>query len=150
MGLRRADLREVLAPPGVTLRALTRADVPAALELYAHYEDNWFDAVRVEEGLYVGAEQDGVLVAVGGTHVVSDRTRAAALGDIVTAPAQRGRGLGTFLTHGLCERLFERVDLIVLNVHEANGAAQRAYAKVGFSARIRHLEGTPVRRAVSS
>ncbi len=146
LALRRHELAGVVVPAEATLVTLTAADVPAALELYAHYPENWFNPTRIEEGIYVGLEQDGALVAVGGTHVRSTQTRVAALGDIVTAPDRRGRGLGAFLTHALCERLFADVDLIVLNVLASNAAAKRAYAKVGFEHGVDHIEGNGVRR----
>ena len=143
---------ELVAPPapaGVAGRLLTARDVPQAEALYAaHYPGNWFDAQRVAEGCYLGLWAGEELVAVGGTHVVSSRYRVAALGDIVAAPAQRGRGLGSFLTAELTRRLFaERgVSLVVLNVKEDNPAAQRAYAKVGFAHPVPHDEGFDLRR----
>jgi ribosomal protein S18 acetylase RimI-like enzyme len=147
LAIRPTELRDVKRPERVRVAPLSAADVPAAHELYAHYPDNWFVAARVDEGCYVGGWDGEALVAVGGTHVVSNRTRVAALGDIVTTPTRRGEGLGSFLTHALCTELFTRVDLVVLNVRETNAAARRAYEKVGFGSAIRHREGTPVRLA---
>lgn len=145
-----AELALPEAPAGVEARLLLERDVPAAEALYAaHYPGNWFDAQRVAEGCYLGLWQGDELVAAGGTHVVSSQYRVAALGDIVAAPAQRGRGLGSFLSAELCRRLFaERgVERVVLNVKEDNPAAQRAYAKVGFAHPVPHDEGFDLRRS---
>jgi len=147
MALRRPDLRAVPGPPGAAVVRLGPADVPAARALYAHYPDNWFDPARVEAGCYFGVREGGALAAVGGTHVASAAYRVAALGDIVTDPARRGRGLGALLTHALAAELLGRVELVVLNVKTSNAPARRAYGKVGFRDAVDHLEGWPIRRA---
>jgi RimJ/RimL family protein N-acetyltransferase len=149
-GLHAGELREVATPERVEARLLTPADVDAALELYAHYPGNWFDPIRLAEGCYLGLFEGGRLTATGGTHVGSGRDAVAAVGDIVTAPDARGRGLATYLSAELCRRLFERVELVVLNVAEHNAAARRAYAKVGFAHPVPHDEGFDLRRRVSS
>jgi len=150
LAVREEELEVPDCPRGVRARLLEASDVPRAEALYAaHYPGNWFDAQRVAEGCYLGLWEGEELVAAGGTHVVSGQYRIAALGDIVAAPAQRGRGLGSFLTAELCRRLFgeREVELVVLNVKEDNPAAQRAYAKVGFGRPVPHDEGFGLRRA---
>jgi len=141
-----AELREVPVPDGITLRRLTPADAPGAERIYRDYPENAYSAHRLAEGAYVGAERDGELVAVAGTHVANPRTRVAALGDIVTARSHRGAGVGSAITLHLARILARSADLLVLNVAETNRAARRAYQKVGFSDACLHWEGTRVRR----
>ncbi len=133
MGLARGDLRPP-PDPGLSARPLVPDDVPAALEVYASYPGNVFDPARVRAGPYLGAWADGRLVGVAGTHVVSRRTRTAAVGDIVVAPERRRQGVGAWLTAALCARLLAQVDRVVLNVARGNAAAIRAYERVGFRA----------------
>ncbi len=147
LGLRREDLLDVATVGGVEWARLTPADAADALALYVHYPENFFDPERIDEGRYIGGRADGQLVVVGGTHVWSARTRVAAVGDIVTDPAWRGRGLGTHLTWRLCRDLLEDVDLVVLNVAEANLTGRRAYEKVGFRSPVRHYEAFNARRS---
>lgn len=149
LAVRPDELRAVAAPDGAESVALGPDDLAAAEALYRHYPGNWFDARRLAEGCYLGVRLHGELVAIGGTHVVSSRTRVAALGDIVTAPSCRGRGVGAFLTHALCTTLWERADLVVLNVASDNAAARRAYEKVGFAHAVPHQEGHHCRQAGS-
>ncbi len=145
MGATRASLRLPGAPVGLVARALTPDDVPAACEVYATYPGNVFDPARVTPGPYLGAWEGERLVAVAGTHVVSERTRVAAVGDVVVAPARRGQGIGGWLTAELTARLVERVDRVVLNVARTNAAGVRAYARVGFGEAVPYLEGAGVR-----
>jgi len=146
-GIQRDTLADVPPVEGVEWNRLTKDDVAEAESIYRHYPENFFVPDRVDEGLYMGARIDGRLVAVGGTHVVSAMTRVAALGDIMTEPACRGRGIGARLTWHLCGELFDIVDLIVLNVAEVNIAGRRTYEKVGFGMPVRHYEGHDARSA---
>ncbi|MCO5164921.1 MAG: GNAT family N-acetyltransferase [Planctomycetes bacterium] len=143
LGLARGALRDV-ADAGLALRALAPGDADAARALYAHYPANVFDPARLAGGTYLGAWDGARLVGAAGTHVASDRTRAAAIGDVVVHPDRRGEGVGTWLTAALCRRLLARVDLVVLNVARSNAAALRAYEQVGFGDGVPFLEGSAV------
>lgn len=105
------------------------------LAFYAHsYPGNWFDPRMLETGQYVGIRgEDGNLLSVAGVHVYSADQRVAALGNITTAPAARGRGLATKVTAALCRSLLQTVDLIGLNVRADNGAAIACYQRLGFA-----------------
>jgi hypothetical protein len=71
------------------------ADVAALTELYAAYADNAFHPDQLASGVFYGIRDRGRLLAAAGTHVVSARYGIAAIGNIVTRPAARGRGLAT-------------------------------------------------------
>lgn len=99
----------------------------------AAYPGNWFDPRMLETGCYYGIRRDGQIASVAGVHVYSPRTRAAALGNISTAPAYRGQGLGKQVTARLCQELRKTVDHIGLNVYAGNATAQAVYARLGFT-----------------
>lgn len=105
-------------------------DLEALLE--RAYPDNWFDPRMLETGQYVGIRENGMLACVAGVHVYSPTYRVAALGNIATDPASRGRGLARRATAALCRQLLAHVDTIGLNVHEGNESAIRCYQRLGF------------------
>lgn len=115
----------------VWLSPADRAEVDA---FYADaYPENWFDPRMLETGRYVGVRVAGALAAVAGVHVHSRAMRVAALGNIATMPAFRGRGLGARVTAALCRRLRAECDTIGLNVRADNFAAIRLYERLGFA-----------------
>jgi ribosomal protein S18 acetylase RimI-like enzyme len=104
------------------------------LVLYAaSYPGNWFDPRMLETGHYYGLRVDGALVSVAGVHVYSPQQRVAALGNIVTHPAARGRGYAAQVTARLCRELLRSVDQIGLNVRAENAVAISCYQRLGFS-----------------
>ncbi len=113
---------------------LTPAHEAELRGLYAAaYPGNWFDARMLETGQYVGIrDAAGELAAVAGIHVYSPVYRIAGLGNITVRGEQRGRGLATRVTAGLCQQLLGTVSHIGLNVRADNAAAIRAYEKCGF------------------
>jgi predicted GNAT family acetyltransferase len=95
---------------------------------------------------YFGNDQ---LLAAAGVHVYSVEYDIAVLGNIATAPAHRGRGLGTLVTARLVSELVaENCGCICLNVKADNTAAIRCYEKLGFSTVHDYEEGLFVRRAL--
>lgn len=127
-----AALQNKLLPQFPT-RHLTNEDLPLIRELYKFaYLENWFDQRMLETGKYVGAFHNAQLVAIAGIHVFSKKYRVAALGNITTLPALRGKGLGAHVTAWLCNDLLKDVDLIGLNVKADNRQAIRCYEKLGF------------------
>ncbi|MFG2621599.1 GNAT family N-acetyltransferase [Streptomyces sp. NPDC048507] len=113
---------------------LSRADLPELTELFAQaYPGNWFDHRMLDTGQYVGARQDGRLVAVAGVHVHSLTYRVAAIGNVATHPRVRGRGAGGACVAELCRRLARGVDHIGLNVRADNATAVGLYRRLGFS-----------------
>jgi len=125
-------------------------------ELEAFYRDEayrpnerggrFFEPYMLERWPYCGIRERGRLVCVAGTHVLSDRQRVAALGNVVTRPDRRRRGLARATTAFLARQLRERVDHLGLNVHALNRAALRCYQALGFRPVCRYLEGLLVRR----
>ena len=113
---------------------LSAADLAEVMALYdAAYPGNWFDPRMLETGHYYGVRQAGALLSVAGVHVYSPRYRVAALGNITTHPAARGRGLATLVTAKLCRELRRSVDQVGLNVRADNTSAIACYTKLGFT-----------------
>lgn len=133
MGLSRKEALEAIPiPPGIVTFEESDADELGAF--YAHsYPGNWFDPWMLRSGLYVGLREDGETVAVAGVHVHSPSYGVAALGNVATSPARRGRGLATGLCAALCRRLLPDIPHISLNVDAANRLAIRVYESLGFT-----------------
>lgn len=136
-------LRMALTEPAVADRypagpwrpaPLTREDLPELLDLFEQaYPGNWFDDRMLDTGQYLGARQDGQLVAVAGVHVHSAPYRVAAIGNVTTHPRVRGQGAGAACVAELCRHLRKTVDHIGLNVRADNSTAVRLYRRLGFS-----------------
>lgn len=120
---------------------VTPADLDAIRDFYRDsYPANWFDPRMLETGQYRGIRAGARWHAVAGVHVWSPRYGVAALGNIATAPAQRGRGLGQAVTAAVCRALLQTTAVIGLNVHVENAAARACYDKLGFTPVVEYDE----------
>ena len=111
---------------------LHMADLAAIERLYQHYKGNWFDSRMLETGCYCGVWHKHELISIAGVHVYSPEYGVAALGNITTHPAWRGRGLAQRTTAKLCQHLLETVTTVGLNVKSDNHAAIACYRALGF------------------
>lgn len=124
------------------VRTLGRADLPALEALFATdpAAGDFFHPGLLDTGHYLGVDlanadgpADGVgLAAAAGIHVIEPGHGVAAIGNVVTQPAMRGRGLATAVVSALTARLRTRVDTVGLNVTLANATAGRLYRRIGF------------------
>lgn len=97
------------------------------------YPNNAFDARMLETGCFFGLEHEGALVSVAGIHVYSQQYRVAALGNVTTHPAYRGRGAALAVCAKLGQTLQTRgIEHIGLNVKADNQTAIACYQKLGF------------------
>ena len=105
-------------------------------EIQAFYQDsypgNWFDPRMLATQQYFGIRIGGQLVSAGGIHVYSYQYSVAALGNIATHPAHRGRGYGKAVTAKICQSLSKTVNHIGLNVKADNQNAMTCYEGLGF------------------
>jgi ribosomal protein S18 acetylase RimI-like enzyme len=112
---------------------LTPEDLGEIESFYAiSYPDNWFDPATLATGHYYGFREDGQLRCVSGIHAFAPEQGVAALGNIATHPAARGRGLATRVVAYACHELLREVDTVGLNVKSANSTAINCYQRVGF------------------
>jgi GNAT superfamily N-acetyltransferase len=138
MGLRRERFEP--APEATwQVEELGHRDTGPIMELFQHYPDHFFEPTQLGTRHYYGIKIDGRLRSVAGVHVVS--ADVACLGNIVTHPDFRGRGLSTACTSFLCQCLLdEGVSLLALNVARHNRSAVRVYEKLGFLEHSTYLE----------
>lgn len=109
-----------------------------------------FSPYQVESGVFYGVLDEGALVAVAGTHLVSETYGVAAIGNVFTHPGYRGRGYATLTTRAVAGELRRRgIRTIVLNVAQENAPALHVYEKLGFARCCPFLEGPATRLASS-
>lgn len=119
-------------------------DVDEIIGLFGDNADrpDAFHPRQLERGTFFGIREDGQLVSVAGTHVISQPLRVAAVGNVFTRPDRRGRGLGTRATAAVVARLLAMdLETIVLNVSMDNQSAQVSYRKLGFWPYCGYYEG---------
>lgn len=140
------DARDFRSVAGAAIE-ITLADVSDLLALYAFGGGDAFSPEEIERGVFCAIRQSDKIVAVAGTHVVSDNGRIAALGNVMTHPDWRGRGLASIATSAVVARLINRgVSTIGLSVSRENAAAIRVYEKLGFKKHATFHEGRAVRK----
>lgn len=125
--------RSMIPPPRADVESLSATDVDDALALYAVDPDAaFFQPSMLDDQTFVGVRSHGALVAIAGTHVLSEHHDVAAIGAVFTHPDHRGQGLGAAVTAGAIDRIGNRVSTIGLNCTEANLPARRIYTRMGF------------------
>ena len=151
--MRRMRLRaETFTPaPHEDVTVVTEEHLAAIALLY---EDGYrrgdgptfFHAPMLRQQTFRGIWEDGALVAVAGTHLYSRHLGVCALGNVYTRGDRRGQGLGARVTSAVAAHaLAEGVSTIVLNVGQANRAAERVYQRLGFEVYCEFLEGEATR-----
>ena len=131
---RMATSAETFKPVEAATTQLTANHVPDINRLYSlEGGPAYYRPSHVEEGVYCGVVEDGRLVAIAGTHVVSETEGVAVVGNVFTHPRYRGRGHATAATGAVTALLLERCPLVVLTVEEGNEPAQQIYQKLGYA-----------------
>jgi GNAT superfamily N-acetyltransferase len=101
----------------------------------------YFVPELVTEGRYLGYLHEGQVVAAAGTHVLSQRMKVAAIGNVATAPEFRGQGLASDLMRALVAQLRPSISTFGLNVQGHNPGARRIYERLGFVRVAAYEEG---------
>ena len=117
------------------------------LDLYGNASRSYFTTRRLEREIYFGVYSGRSLVSAAGTHVRSTGLGIAAVGNVLTRLAYRGRGLATTCTSAVTEAAFEQHRDVVLNVRHDNGPAVAVYTRLGYRTHAPFIEGPAVRRA---
>lgn len=141
--------RHVLSVSPLVSR-LTIEDLNDLLLLYQLQPGSVFVADQLREGVYYGARINGALVAAAGTHLVSRAYGRAAVGNVFTHPAHRGRGYATACTEAVLCDLTRNVPNIALNVGAGNQAAIHIYERLGFVVKMPFSEAPVIRRGARS
>jgi ribosomal protein S18 acetylase RimI-like enzyme len=123
------------------------ADLDAVIDLYGHASRTYFTAERMRREIYFGIYQGETLVSAAGTHVRSRESSIAAVGNVLTRIAYRGRGMATSCTAAVTEAALEEHRDVVLNVRDDNAPAIAVYQRLGYKTHADFLEGPAVRRA---
>jgi GNAT superfamily N-acetyltransferase len=122
---------------------LGHRDTASIMALYEHYPDHFFEPHQLESGLYFGVrdEESEHLISIAGIHVVSDELDVAVIGNILTHPDFRGRGLGRACVSRLLDDVFDRVSYVALNVQSDNAPAIHIFERFGFQENNVFFEG---------
>jgi len=107
---------------------------------------SYYTPRQVNDSAYFGAERDGRLVAIAGTHVISEDSGIAVVGNVYTHPRYRGQRLAQATTSAVTEHLLRSVREVVLSVDPANKPAVQAYERLGYREVARLIEGAAVRK----
>lgn len=132
-----------LPAPDGRVEWLDRAHVDEIVDLRARGGGDasaFFVPDLVDTGLYGGLRADGELVAVAGVHVVSEARGVAAIGNVLTRPDHRRRGLARALVTTVTHRLRDLVPTIGLNVATTNDGARALYRDLGFAELVTYDE----------
>ena len=128
---------------------LTANDVAALKRLYADGEstgespDFFYDSM-VTDGVFAGVYERDQLIAVTGTHLVSQDEGAAAIGNVYVRRDRRGAGLSRLTTAAVLHEL-QGIETIGLNVRADNAAAIRVYESLGFDIHCPFIEAIATR-----
>jgi ribosomal protein S18 acetylase RimI-like enzyme len=145
--LRMKVTADTFRPPEGEVRRLRGREVRIVNRLYnAEGAVASYTAHQIEEGVYFGAYVGERLVAVAGTHAVSPAHGVAVVGNVYTHPRYRGRGLGALVTGAVTAAVIEACPLVVLSVDPRNGAAVRAYQRLGYEGECRLIEAAVTRK----
>lgn len=106
----------------------------------------FYTAANIDDAVYFGADLDGALVAVAGTHVVAPADDIAVVGNVFSHPAHRGKGMGSLVTSAVTKQLLTTCREVVLSVDPGNSMAVRTYERLGYREVGRLIEGIAVRR----
>lgn len=134
--------------PGFS-RRLVPADVADLNRLYGLGFTTWLPADAIANGVYHGVRVDGRLVAAAGTHVISPRARLGVVGNVMTHPDFRARGLAKLTTSAVTAELLRGCDQVVLNVRSDNPPAIAAYRALGYREYCRFEERLAHRRGAA-
>ena len=141
------------APPLIPLTSEKDAnDIGKLLRIAAEADgrdpdDIAFAASMIKGGHYFGIREKETLIATAGTHIVAKTKSVAAIGNVVTHPDHRRKGLGTIVTEATTKSILDAgYRLVVLNVRQDNGPAIKIYKKLGYKKTNSFLEGTAYRR----
>jgi len=123
----RGDARALVSGDALPLGDADWPDMAALAERGGMFA---FERNALEKGSYFGVRRDQRLVAMAGTHLKLDWM--AEIGNVVTDPAYRRRGLGSMAVAATVKALVADGLLVVLQVFKSNAGASGFYQELGF------------------
>ncbi|MGI8550482.1 MAG: GNAT family N-acetyltransferase [Dehalococcoidia bacterium] len=150
MAVNSANFRPSEPPPDpVVLRRLRAPDVRGLNQLYnTEGAPAYYTAAHLRDGLYFGVFEEQRLVAVAGTHVISEAEAIAVVGNVFTHPQARRHGYARMATGAVTQELLLRCRDVVLTVDPDNEPAVRAYRRLGYQDECRLIEAAVIRKEV--
>jgi RimJ/RimL family protein N-acetyltransferase len=134
---------------GGPVRRLRGADAREINRLYrVDGVASYYSPRQIDDAIYFGAELDGQIVSVAGTHVISSASAIAVVGNVYTHPHYRGQKLAQAATSAVTQYLLANCREVVLSVDPTNVSAVAAYARLGYVEVARLIEGAATRRDV--
>lgn len=133
-----------MSPPPELASRLSGGQLDDILALMGDQPDrpDAFNPAQLSSGIFFGVWQEGRLVAMAGTHVVSRVMDVAALGNVFTHPDWRGRGFARAASAAVLNDLLTcGIRTIVLNTQVHNQAAVKLYQSLGFESYCHYMEG---------
>ena len=132
---------------GLELRRLSADDTPDVNRLNASEGAGIsYRGSQIRDGIYFGIFSDGLLVAMAGTHGISESDRIAVLGNVFTHPRYRNSHFALQTTSAVTSALLETCDEVVLTVDPRNEPAVKAYVRLGYREDFRLIETAVTRR----
>ncbi|MBF6601131.1 MAG: GNAT family N-acetyltransferase [Dehalococcoidia bacterium] len=110
---------------------------------------SFYSGRQIDDAVYYGAVRDGELVSIAGTHVISQMSGIAVIGNVYTHPRYRGLHLAEATTSAVTNLLLRTCREVVLSVDPTNTPAVRAYERLGYAEVARLIEGAALRRDAS-
>lgn len=139
--------RKTFQPVEGEVRRLSGRDVKDINRLYrADGTPAFYTAENIDDAVYYGAFEGDNILAVAGTHVVSEEEEIAVVGNVFTRPSYRNQGFGALVTSAVTSEVLKTCREVVLSVDPRNTAAVRAYRRLGFRDVGTLIEGAAVRR----
>jgi len=131
--LRMAVTSRTFKPADGEAVRLLGSDIAAVNRLYStEGGPTAYTSSHLEDGVYCGVRVDSQLVAIAGTHVVSDTEGVAVVGNVFTHPRYRGQGHSKVATSAATRELLNRCPLVVLTVEAVNEPAVNVYHRLGY------------------
>ena len=140
------DLRAFRPRVAHTVTRLGPLQLDDVIDLYGHASRGYFTADRMAREIYFGIYTGSTLVSAAGTHVRSERSSLAAVGNVLTRLTYRDRGMATSVTSAVTAAALERHNDVVLNVRQDNVPAVAVYKRLGYRVHAPFVEGPAVRK----
>lgn len=124
--------RRSFRPGPVGAVRLSVSDVGELNRLYGLGFAGALPAAAIAEGVYYGVRRGNRIIAAAGTHVIGREMGLAAVGNVLTAEGERGRGYARATTGAVTAELLVTIPEVVLNVRADNPPAIAVYTALGY------------------